>query len=316
MSTKPDLVKRSSAAQLVHPGQADFWHDEDGSLRVVARIVRYPCCAIWTILTISLLMTMLAFTLFTGFASGGHDYNLADIKAINFDSLQLGSQLLEEPNKKADTTDRRLSAWEPLDRIGTTGFRFGTEQALNNRFHSAPNDLPRAPEPPSHHRTLSADSTHVDTQSVSGTPILMSYEAAENIFTPDGLKKVKSIEDIIRADAGWGDFCFKVPGATNGRIDPNNCSAPISSLNMFYASSWNSSASAIAEATLATPVQKTNFNRGAFCVLYSDVISLDPAAQFQCETLKNLTGDDGWADVELAVNNLGYVLSTWDGQGE
>jgi predicted RND superfamily exporter protein len=231
--------------------------------------------------------------LFSGFDEGAHDYDLGDSKAINFDSLQLASALLEDNARDG----RRLSGWQEAA-VARVDEHF---HHLSSDFHSA------AGISVAHGRALAG--TVVDQQSVPSQPILMAYEAPENIFTPSGLQKYKEIEDLVRYDEGWGDFCFRKPDQP---VDlSSNCSRPTTAINIFYASEWNRSAVENAEAALSTPEQITAFNNAGFCVLFNETLSID--ARVRCQMLKD-SDPAGWADVVVAATALTIVTSTWDGQ--
>jgi hypothetical protein len=330
MSVGPDngsaLKQTPSAAQLVFPGKADFWHEDDGSLRFVARIVRRPCCAIWSVLAVALLMSFIAAKTFASFDEGKHDYDLADPMATKFDSLMLASKMLSDPDVE---DDRRLSRSEfSLPSLHDPSALKHFEEispsarALVDQVQSAlqPNALADFPhraalarvlgEQPKR-RTLVADTEHTEpSNSEQFAPLLVTYEAAvDNIFTPSILAKMKATEDIVRKNADYGKFCFKSHGEIG---DPtNNCTKPLSAINILYASEWDTAAVARVQAALDTPEKITTFNQIGLC------FAIEGALEFPyCQGAKASVAEDLWNATRSIGTDLNSITEKWDGLGD
>lgn len=68
-----------------------LFSDEKGNLKFVNLVVKYPCLIFWTILLLCLLITFLLVATVTGnpFTEPGSDFDLDDVRSIQYDSFRL-----------------------------------------------------------------------------------------------------------------------------------------------------------------------------------------------------------------------------------
>jgi hypothetical protein len=329
-SKRPEVGRRSSAVELVKPGEADFWHEEDGSLRFISRIVRYPCAHIWGVLTVALLMTMIAGQSFETFDSGEHDYDLDSIQAVKFDSLNLASKMFEtQPTGRRQLSNPDFNLADP--RVHSYFGPSNAASILAQHLQTAlgPANLGQFPHRDSFERVLGEHQVHsreltgdeievkvgegdgskVDQQSQSAAPLLMAYEHGDTLFSPETLAKIKATEDIFRKNTKYGQFCKKTyeePG------DPaNNCTRPFSAINLFYASEWDRAAVERVKSNLTTTAEFATFNTVALC------FAIDGAEEFPyCQRKRAGMAESSW-DLQKAIgSDLNAITDAWDGQAE
>ena len=91
---------------------ATFWSDEKGNLKYVNLVVRYPCCIFCTQLVAVLAITVLLMVIIAAqgqpFSDPETESDLSDVRSIQYDSLRLAQEQVEE--------DRRLALQQVIPR--------------------------------------------------------------------------------------------------------------------------------------------------------------------------------------------------------
>jgi hypothetical protein len=310
----PPMNRRSSAAKLVVPGEAEFWHEKDGSLRFIARIVRSPCLHIWGVLFVALMMTMIAGQTFASFDAGEHDYDLDSSQAIKFDSLALASKLFEKSSE-----ERRLSSVDfSRSFVDPSALEFFSKHSDSARLlvdaalgATGPSNFPAHASLARMLGEKSSDNAAelVHQQAKQTAPLLMTFEGADSVFTPSILKKMKTAEDITRKHAEYGQYCLKSYGDP---ADPgNNCTRPMSPINMFYASEWNTSVVSRVKSNLDTADKLAIFNRVGLCFAFEDADSPP-----YCIDQKASMTDSEWNAQKKIGTDMNTITEKWDGQSD
>jgi hypothetical protein len=88
---------------VAEPRKNTFWADERGNLKVVNLVVRNPCKIFWLIIAVVIALTfILNIAVFRTAENGnpftlpGNEFDLLDVRSIQYDSLRLASDQVKE----------------------------------------------------------------------------------------------------------------------------------------------------------------------------------------------------------------------------
>lgn len=131
------------------------------------------------------------------------------------------------------------------------------------------------------------------------------YEAKtpEGMFHPDAIRSMREAESTILDNESYGKYCRLMYDSSN---HPLNCQRPLSSMNIFYASEWDSDAAAGIISQLSTHESRVLYNSLSPCVEFGMFCDLIPAA---------ITNEQkAWAsELSISINN---IIAKWDGEGD
>lgn len=151
---KRNSLKMSEDPEKVSPPQEEetavnnnshppsFFTDERGNLKAVNFVVRCPCLVFWTLIIICIGLSFLLNILVWREAEGGNpftapenEFDLSDIRSIQYDSLRLALDEVQLDRKEADKSDESIRAQsEPAD---ICYWVFEAEDPSKNLFGSA-----------------------------------------------------------------------------------------------------------------------------------------------------------------------------------
>jgi len=131
------------------------------------------------------------------------------------------------------------------------------------------------------------------------------YEAKtdDGIFTKEGIPHMREAEDTIRTNTNYDEYCVLDYDTTDAEAVVSECRKPLSVLNIYYASVWNSTlAQEVIEAL--TPEMRNIFNEQAPCVKFGGI---------QCDNPRNETLE---TSVKMLSDKIDTMIDTWDGMGD
>lgn len=247
--------------------------DDEGNLRFVNLVVRCPCCMFFAILVLSVLISfMLTVTVFRGgnpITEPSGQYDTKDIRSIEYDSLRLATEEIKKRRNvlKAVKKNRKRRTQEGSNSI--TLWIFESENPEEGLFGSEKSvaDMREA-------MTLFTD--HADYEKYCQ----LDYEAAEREAGPTS-------------------------GNSTVVLQPE-CRLPLTALNMYYASYWDSKKAQYAIKQLKIPGNIERFNALGLCYTRPDDCVIPE--------MYNNTEDKQWAGEIATV--IGTVLETCDGKGK
>jgi len=158
-------------------------------------------------------------------------------------------------------------------------------------------------------------------QEDQGDLIFWIYDSktSDGLFTIEGIKEIRKSEDIILKNPKYPEYCQLEYNSTSA----TGCKQPLSAMNIFYASEWNTTAADFVinqfesreniPSTVNTIIDMLNmttalevFNFLSICKLlnYRD----------QCEEVKEVTSLIQWAD--LIETKIDDIIGKWDGLAE
>ena len=101
---------RASNNNINNIHKKSCWTDERGNLKVVNMVVRHPCKIFWLIIVLVLVLTfILNAAVFRTAENGnpftlpGNEFDLLDVRSIQYDSLRLASDQVKGARKALDT---------------------------------------------------------------------------------------------------------------------------------------------------------------------------------------------------------------------
>ena len=269
--SKGDLQTDEKDKSCEPPNKPDFFTDKNGNLKFVNVVVRQPCLIFFVVLALCVGVTIaLAHIVFKAgnpITDDSSTFDLYDKRSIAYDSLRLAKEeLLRSREINAKTT------------IGNDA---GEEEDNEEKL--------------------------VRLQENTGDILYWLYEAKtdEGVFSKESLRQMRSSEIMFTNYKRYPKYCWLEYSELQNGTTISNCKKPLSVLNTYYASSWNSTLVQKVIADL-TPENVNIYNSIAACVEYNMFCQFIP---------KSITSER----VEWA-RNIHYmitkIMSKWDGEGD
>eukprot|EP00547_Thalassionema_nitzschioides_P004019 CAMPEP_0194205816 /NCGR_PEP_ID=MMETSP0156-20130528/5020_1 /TAXON_ID=33649 /ORGANISM="Thalassionema nitzschioides, Strain L26-B" /LENGTH=1066 /DNA_ID=CAMNT_0038932197 /DNA_START=76 /DNA_END=3276 /DNA_ORIENTATION=- len=112
----PETANNEDAVQASPPKGATCWTDERGNLKVINLMVNWPCLVFWLIIALCIIINFLLFFLVfrtagdTGpFTVPSNEYELSDVRSIQYDSLRLARDVVQESRKNNASEGKVIS---------------------------------------------------------------------------------------------------------------------------------------------------------------------------------------------------------------
>lgn len=247
-----------------------FFTDEVGNLKFVNLVVRHPCKIFFVILFLNIILT---FLLFATVFRGGNPFS--------------------DPGSQYDPNDVRSIAYDSLKLAG--------EEIEETK--AAPSD-----------GTSDSDSPliRVQEQQLDITYWVYEAESEDGVFgTRESIEGMKESLALFQNDPMYESYCWKqyetVVEDDDTTTTTSKCRPALSSLSMYYASSWDADVAESIIQQLQEPGNIDRYNDVALCVEFN----------LLCEflALTNYTDSDlEWARSLNA--DITSMTSSWDGKGE
>ena len=248
-----------------------FFTDDVGNLKFVNLVVRHPCKIFIVLLLSTLVVTFLLFqVVFAGgnpFADPGSQYDPSDVRSLAYDSLRLATDAVEDA--RASSNERRR---------------------------------------------LQSDDLDVRTQEQNLDITYWVYEAEDEkgVFgSVESIRGIRESFDLFTNHSDFESYCWLEYTTTieddGTSTTTTKCRPPLSSLNMFYASSWDTGLAEYIMDQLKIEGNVQRYNDLSLCVefdLLCDFIALT-----------NYTDEDvAW--VTNLNDNITTITDAWDGEGD
>ena len=126
-------------------------------------------------------------------------------------------------------------------------------------------------------------------------------ETADGLFTDESIPIIRGIENTILNHPDYPEYC-----QLNYNIEPPQCVQPLSAMNIYYASQWNSTVAQNVISEL-TDVKVDLYNALSACVEYNQLCDkVDPSIDTPANKL--------WvAETSQKINGM---IRYWDGKGD
>lgn len=263
------LERNTNTTNNQHP--PGFFTDQKGNLKVVNLVVRYPCMIFFLILLstigISFLLVLIVFKAGNPFAAPGSEYDINDIRSTAYDSFRL---VQEEIKQKRDDA-RRLTE-------------------LNS----------------------TAVEVRVQEDYLDVTYWVYESETQNGVFSSaESISAMKESLDLFTKHKDYQDYCWKLyidaplTNLTNGTI--SQCHPPLSPLQLYYASYWDSDKAQSVIDQLSNPDNIDIYNDLSLCLEYDSYCELVP---------KEVLTEENEQWFEAVNNNITSIVSKLDGNGE
>eukprot|EP00586_Coscinodiscus_wailesii_P002494 CAMPEP_0172484404 /NCGR_PEP_ID=MMETSP1066-20121228/11874_1 /TAXON_ID=671091 /ORGANISM="Coscinodiscus wailesii, Strain CCMP2513" /LENGTH=1021 /DNA_ID=CAMNT_0013248915 /DNA_START=151 /DNA_END=3212 /DNA_ORIENTATION=- len=136
---------------------------------------------------------------------------------------------------------------------------------------------------------------------------IFESETPEGLFhSADSIGVMREAETLFSQKSSYRQYCqLRYSGDDDDNTTTSSCVKPLSALNMYYASEWNTTVSERVVEELSREGNKDRYNAVALCVeYYMDCDSLSP----------ELTASLGWARRLNA--DINSIVFKWDGEGD
>ena len=280
---KPSEGRKPSRREQYPPG---IFTNDNGNLKFVAVVVRHPCKVFFTILIVNIIFCMILIRSITDnpFSDPGSQYDTNDIRSIEYDSLRLAQEDVEEVRDESFKTRRLLQQKEDSSMV---------------------KKLSRSPR-----RKLQGGGVRIQEQALDFTYWVYEAESSneKGLFgTAESIWGMKESQALYREDAGYTDFCWReytrLPNSTEETYE---CRLPLTPLNIYYASNWDTE---IADFIISELSEEGNVQR------YND-LSICVEFNLLCDLVPNTYTDDDFLWTFNLNNNITAMTDYWDGEGE
>jgi len=278
--------------------KATCFSDERGNLKFVNLVVRRPMTMFFGILGVCLILTFLLGALVfkegNPFSNPENQFDMDDVRSIQYDSLRLAAKQVQG---RLDIAEQQT-----------------TTNTNNNNDTSS---------------SGGGGNTALAYQSENGDVMYWVFEgenADEGVFgSTEGIAAMKEALDLFLLDVNYTDYCqIDNTKKTNGNGNDSSCMLPLTALNMYYASEWDSELITSLTDELASNSSKIPlFNMVAICVKEPSTCAnvlqpLNCTTSTSTNNNNNLLMDCIDASDLLWVNEtntkLETITSKWDGQ--
>jgi len=216
-------------------------------------------------------------------------------------SLFDGNPISEGANEYA-MNDIRSIAYDSL--------RLAQEEVLDEYEES---------QPDKDNRRLELSDSRI--QEDQGDILIWIYDSktSDGLFTTEGIKEIRKSEEIILKNPKYPNYCQLEYNSTSA----TGCKQPLSAMNIFYASEWNTTAADFVinqlesrenlPSTVNTTIDSLN-NTALEVFNFLSICKLLDYLGDQCEDVKEVTSLIQWADlIETEIDN---IIGKWDGLAE
>ena len=228
--------------------------DAQGNLRLVNFTVKYPCCVFSFILmvAVSISIALLLLLVQTGenpFADPSMEYNVHDIRSIQYDSLKLA---------RRQVTDRVSSITAP-------------QQPNKHRRH---NDTRRSLQETDEEREWILANSRPQEVDLDFTIWVFESQTDDLFGSAESIKAMKDALDIFINDPDYQKYCrriyFDSPmiGLLLNTTSDNVCMPPLTSLYLYYAKQWDSDTASAVIQHLSSKTNVQRYNALAICLEY------------------------------------------------
>ncbi len=242
--------------------------DEKNNLKFVNIVVRYPCCMFLVVITVCLTITiLLSNTVFAQgypFTEDTNTYDLYDKRAVAYDSFRLAKE-------KVSSIAKENKINQIVDEKDANVTTFQQKRV----------------------------------QEDIGDVIYWIYESKTDeglIGSKESIGIMRQAETMITKYEQYPKYCWK-KYTVIGNETKSSCRKPLSILNIFYASSWNSSKAKNIVSEL-TPDNIRMYNILAPCVEYNIFCQYIPVFMIKQVEWANKLNEE-----------IKSVMSQWDGEG-
>lgn len=277
---------------------AGLFTNEDGNLKFVRLVVRHPCKVFFTILTLNLIMAIILFYTVASssespFSDPGSQYDTNDIRSLEYDSLRLAQEEVEDIREGGGRRSLRE-----------------VHRLLNDRRWKRSQDnliLQDRQGLSDHIRHLQSSSgPRIQEEDLDFTFWVYEAEDSNGVFgSAESIRAMRESQALFLDDPNYQDFCWKRYFETNG-VEISECRVPLSSLNIFYASSWDTEVAEyiISELQIESNVQR--YNDLGLCVEFN----------LLCDEVPENYSEDDFTWARYLDANMTALTSKWDGSGE
>lgn len=247
--------------------------DDVGNLKIVNVIVGYPCVFFFFVIALCMGITIWLFSLVAADGNPfveGYEYDLKDVRSIDFDSLKLA---------RDDVSD----AYDLFERSNPS--RRLEEKRLQEDF----SDL---------------------------TYWIFDSKTDAGVFTEEAIPKMREAEMTILGNDNYSQYCHLNYTAKDAAEAENKteaevaavevgCMKPLSAMNIYYASAWNSTLANDLMSQLSDSNYVDLYNMFSLCLAYDEGCDSVPSSMKQQLTTTQETH-----------KQIASMVYSWDGEGD
>mmetsp|Transcript_7578 Transcript_7578/g.11037 ORF Transcript_7578/g.11037 Transcript_7578/m.11037 type:complete len:1056 (+) Transcript_7578:163-3330(+) len=258
---------RSFIARASTTGKSTFFSDQHGNLKFVNVIVRHPICIFFTFFAICIFCTLVLSRLVR----------------------REGQNPITEDTNAYDIYDARSIAYDSL-RIA--------KEDVEDFYETNSRRL----------RKLEGQQVQEDV----GDRMIWIYKAKteDGLFTNEAIPIMRAAEATILEHEDYEKYCvleYDLVDETTGETLPPQCEKPLSVMNIYYASEWNSTVAAEVISEFKTnPSSVDIYNRLAPCLDFS----------LFCDEILGTVSANATAWAEDMKVKIDSIIENWDGKGD
>lgn len=247
--------------------RSTFFSDDKGNLRFVNLVVRHPCKIFFLILLANLGITFLLFRVV----------------------FQAGNPFTD-PGSQSDPSDVRSIAYDSL-RLAQE--QVSVERALLELADAGPE-------------------ARMQEENQDITYWVYEGETEGGVFgSVESIRDMKESLDLYLQHPDYESYCWRqyttVVEDDNTTVTTSTCRRPLSSLDLYYASSWDAELAQTIMDLLEVPGNVERYNTLSLCVEFNLLCEFISATDYTDEDLE-------W--VREMNDNITILSDAWDGQGD